>query len=174
MLGVQAGVTKLVSLLYGPSRTSVSVSSFVKLSQLRIPKRTLSSLMASPHSTNNKERRLPEEWSDIFHGVNESFSSDHARALFPQLTSAAHKGSHGRIAIFGGSDKYTGAPYYAASAALNCGVDLVTVFCAKEASIPIKCYSPELMVQSVYSVKEFDDMVKEDILLKAWLETEKD
>jgi ATP-dependent NAD(P)H-hydrate dehydratase len=172
MLGIRAGVIKLGSLLSGPSRTSVSVSSFVTPSQLRIP--TLSSLMASPHSTNNKERRLPEEWSDIFHGVNESFSSDHARALFPQLTSAAHKGSHGRIAIFGGSDKYTGAPYYAASAALNCGVDLVTVFCAKEASIPIKCYSPDLMVQSVYSVEEFDDMVKEDVLLKARLETEKD
>ncbi|KAL7519630.1 hypothetical protein ACHAWX_004389 [Stephanocyclus meneghinianus] len=106
--------------------------------------------MASPRSTNNNERRLPEEWSDIFYGFNESFSSDHARALFPQLTSAAHKGSHGRIAIFGGSDKYTGAPYYAASAALKCGVDLVTVFCAKEASIPIKCYSPELMEDMFY------------------------
>ncbi|KAL7478938.1 hypothetical protein ACHAW6_004692 [Cyclotella cf. meneghiniana] len=130
--------------------------------------------MASSRSTNNNERRLPEEWSDIFYGFNESFSSDHARALFPQLTSAAHKGSHGRIAIFGGSDRYTGAPYYAASAALKCGVDLVTVFCAKEASIPIKCYSPELMVQSVYSVEEFDDMVKEDVILKTRLETEMD
>eukprot|EP00804_Cyclotella_cryptica_P021938 CCRYP_000894-RA/>CCRYP_000894-RA protein AED:0.05 eAED:-0.04 QI:0/-1/0/1/-1/1/1/0/377 len=130
--------------------------------------------MASSHSTTNNEQRLPQEFSDIFHRVDNSFSSDQARSLFPQLTSAAHKGSHGRIAIFGGSEKYTGAPYYAASAALNCGVDLVTVFCAKEASIPIKCYSPELMVQSVYSVEELDDLVREDAVLKARMETERD
>jgi len=31
------------------------------------------------------------------------------------------------------------------------------VFCAEEASIPIKCYSPELMVAPVYNAKEFDN-----------------
>jgi ATP-dependent NAD(P)H-hydrate dehydratase len=40
--------------------------------------------------------------------------------------------------------------YYAATAALRTGVDLATVYCAEEAAIPIKCYSPELMVQPIY------------------------
>jgi ATP-dependent NAD(P)H-hydrate dehydratase len=113
---------------------------------------------------------LPEEWSDIFQRKSYVFSSDHVASLIPKLTSTAHKGSYGRIAIFGGSEKYTGAPYYAATAALTCGVDLVTVFCAKEACIPIKCYSPELMVQSVYSVDELDDFRREDVALKTILQ----
>ena len=104
----------------------------------------------------SKSSSFPSEWSDIFHRNGYVFSSNHVSSLIPTLTSTSHKGSHGRIAIFGGSEKYTGAPYYAACAALNCGVDLVTVFCAKEACIPIKCYSPELMVQGVYSVEELD------------------
>ena len=103
---------------------------------------------------------FPSEWSDV-HRNSYVFSSNHVLSLIPKLTSTSHKGSHGRIGIFGGSEKYTGAPYYAASAALNCGVDLVTVFCAKEACLPIKCYSPELMVQGVYSVEELDGFERE-------------
>ena len=41
-------------------------------------------------------------------------------------------------------------------ASLKAGSDLAFVFCAKEAAIPIKCYSPELMVSSVYSAEEFE------------------
>lgn len=73
-----------------------------------------------------------------------------AKCILP-LTGRSHKGSSGRIAVIGGSERYTGAPYYAAMAALRTGVDLSTVFCAEEAAIPIKSYSPELMVQAIYS-----------------------
>ena len=66
------------------------------------------------------------------------------------------------MAIFGGSDRYAGAPYYAARSALVCGVDLATVFCAREACVPIKCYSPELMVQAVYSIEEMDMLTREE------------
>ena len=45
---------------------------------------------------------------------------------------------------------FTGAPYYAGSASLKFGGDLSYVFCAKQAAIPIKSYSPELMVTSFY------------------------
>ena len=89
---------------------------------------------------------LPTKWSDVLADTSSPSSSSSSNTksfvnnLFPPLTSTSHKGSHGRIAIFGGSEKYTGAPYYAAQSALNTGVDLVTIFCAKEASIPIKCY----------------------------------
>lgn len=44
-------------------------------------------------------------------------------------------------------------------ASLKVGADLAYVFCADEAALPIKCYSPELMVASVYSGKDFDKAV---------------
>ena len=114
---------------------------------------------------------LPTKWSDVLLNNNNSSSNNNIKTytnnLFPPLTNKSHKGSHGRIAIIGGSDKYTGAPYYAAQSALNCGADLVTVFCAQEAAVPIKCYSPELMVQSVYSIEALNTLQKEeDTLLK--------
>ena len=68
----------------------------------------------------------------------------------PPLVSTAYKGQMGRIGVIGGSPDYTGAPYYAAESALKFGADLVFVFCAKEAAIPIKSYSPELMVTPFY------------------------
>ena len=34
---------------------------------------------------------------------------------------------------------------------IDIGADLVNVYCAEEAAIPIKCYSPELMVLPIYS-----------------------
>ncbi len=48
--------------------------------------------------------------------------------------------------MVGGSQEYTGAPYYAAASALRSGSDLAHIFCPLEALIPIKCYSPELIV----------------------------
>ncbi len=47
----------------------------------------------------------------------------------------------------GGSEEYTGAPYYAAMSALRAGADISHIFTPeKEALIPIKSYSPELIV----------------------------
>lgn len=77
------------------------------------------------------------KWADVFAHQNPNYSPKY---IFPPLSSSSHKGSHGRIAILGGSNKYTGAPYYAAQAALNCGVDLGTVFCAEEVSRMLVSY----------------------------------
>ena len=44
-----------------------------------------------------------------------------ARRVVPPLTKFIHKGEMGRIGILGGSEEYTGAPYYAAKAALMLG-----------------------------------------------------
>lgn len=44
------------------------------------------------------------------------------------------------------------------------GADLAFVFCAKEAAIPIKSYSPELMVAAFYS-EEKDDVEVEGAVL---------
>ncbi|KAF0978260.1 hypothetical protein FDP41_002775 [Naegleria fowleri] len=65
--------------------------------------------------------------------------------LIPPLSHHAHKGQAGRIAVIGGSEEYTGAPYYSAISALKCGADLSFVICSKLASV-IKSYSPELIV----------------------------
>lgn len=78
------------------------------------------------------------------------------RNIIPPLLHSEHKGSMGRIGIIGGSRDYTGAPFYAADAALKFGADLSFVFASKEACGPIKSYSPELMVSPLYQDDYFD------------------
>ena len=81
------------------------------------------------------------------------------RCIVP-LSATSYKGSSGRVGILGGSARYTGAPYYAAMASLKVGADLAFCFCAEEAAIPLKSYSPELMVTPVYKAAEFDKAVR--------------
>ncbi|MBN3288720.1 NNRD dehydratase, partial [Polyodon spathula] len=71
------------------------------------------------------------------------------RNIIPPLTSKKHKGQDGRVGIIGGCQEYTGAPYFAAIAALKVGADLSHVFCTKDAAAVIKSYSPELIVHPV-------------------------
>jgi len=66
--------------------------------------------------------------------------------VIPKLSLRKHKGQDGRLCIVGGSLEYTGAPFYCGFAALRSGADLVHVVCDKQAAIPIKSLSPELMV----------------------------
>lgn len=80
-----------------------------------------------------------------------------ARAAIPILTANSHKGQAGKIGVVGGSTEYTGAPYYAAMSALKTGADLVSVFCAKDAAIPIKSYSPDLMVYPIFDSSDASD-----------------
>lgn len=68
------------------------------------------------------------------------------RAIVPPLSPTAHKGSHGKVGVVGGCAEYTGAPYFAALAALRSGCDLAYVFCTAAAAPVIKSYSPELIV----------------------------
>lgn len=90
------------------------------------------------------------------------------RNIIPPLSHADHKGSMGRIGVIGGSADYTGAPFYAADSALKFGADLSFVFCSKEASTPIKCYSPELMVTSFYDdsklMSEDTNIVEQEVV----------
>lgn len=95
----------------------------------------------------------PKVWSDA--------KSLAISSCIPPLSVHSHKGSNGRVGVLGGSARYTGAPYYASMASLKVGSDLSYVFCAQEASIPIKCYSPELMVAGVYSATDFDEALEE-------------
>jgi ATP-dependent NAD(P)H-hydrate dehydratase len=68
----------------------------------------------------------------------------------PPLLGTFRKGQHGRVVVVGGSDEYTGAPYYAAISSLKTGADLAFVVCARAAASPIKGYSPELIVHPVF------------------------
>lgn len=99
---------------------------------------------------------FPQLFSDISDKATE-------KCILP-LSSSNHKGSSGRVAVLGGSARYTGAPYYAAMASLKAGADLCYVFTAQEAALPIKCYSPELMVAPVYSATAFDQVVADGLL----------
>lgn len=66
--------------------------------------------------------------------------------LLPPLLPTFYKGQLGRLAVIGGCEDYTGAPYFSAHAAMLAGVDLVHVICEQNASPVIKAYSPDLMV----------------------------
>jgi ATP-dependent NAD(P)H-hydrate dehydratase len=71
--------------------------------------------------------------------------------IVPTLTSFLHKGQCGKLVVLGGCDYYTGAPYFAAMTALTLGADLSSILCTSEAEIPLKSYSPDLMIRGVLS-----------------------
>ncbi|KAI3390881.1 hypothetical protein diail_8459 [Diaporthe ilicicola] len=68
------------------------------------------------------------------------------RQLVPPMLDKFHKGQLGRIAVIGGSEDYTGAPYFSAMASARLGCDMSHVICTPGAAAVIKTYSPNLMV----------------------------
>jgi ATP-dependent NAD(P)H-hydrate dehydratase len=76
--------------------------------------------------------------------------------IVPPLKESLHKGQAGRIAVIGGSEEYTGAPYYASISALKGGADMSYVICTKSASTAIKSYTPEIIVFPYLYEKEND------------------
>ena len=89
----------------------------------------------------------------------------HVLPFVPSLsTHIAHKGQHGRVVVVGGSESYTGAPYFAAQSSLLFGADLASIYCAKDAAIPIKSYSPDIMVSSVYRHEEVNNITCQEDL----------
>lgn len=88
-----------------------------------------------------------------------------AQNVVPPLTNTLYKGQAGRIGVIGGSFEYTGAPYFASMTAMRVGADAVHVFCMRDAAIPIKSYSPELMVHPV-----LDDEIDPIAQIEPWLD----
>ena len=91
-----------------------------------------------------------------------------------------HKGQAGRIGIIGGSLEYSGAPFYAGIAALKTGCgkisskllffilksvfsDLVHIFCQQSAALPIKSYSPELIVHPILDSENPIDLIEQEL-----------
>ena len=87
---------------------------------------------------------------------------------YPKRKENAHKGDAGSVLVVGGSKEYTGAPYFAAMAALRAGCDLSYVAAPEEAAERIATLGPDLIVyplDSEYYVQKSD--VK-DILTKRY------
>ncbi|KAI1422662.1 H-hydrate dehydratase [Xylaria sp. FL1777] len=68
------------------------------------------------------------------------------RQMVPPMLEKFHKGQLGRVAVIGGSEDYTGAPYFSAMASARLGCDMSHVICTPTAAAVIKTYSPNLMV----------------------------
>jgi ATP-dependent NAD(P)H-hydrate dehydratase len=68
--------------------------------------------------------------------------------LIPPLSPSAHKGQAGRIGVVGGSADYTGAPFFAAYAAMRLGADLAYNVCTPDAGAVIKTYAPDCIVNT--------------------------
>lgn len=61
----------------------------------------------------------------------------------------SQKGENGTVLIIGGSKLYTGAAFFSANAAFICGVDMIYVFTADEAIIPLKILLPEAIISPI-------------------------
>ncbi|PHH86357.1 hypothetical protein CDD83_10364 [Cordyceps sp. RAO-2017] len=68
------------------------------------------------------------------------------RRMIPPMLDKFHKGQLGRVAVIGGSEDYTGAPYFSAMASARLGCDMSHIICTPGAAAVIKTYSPNLMV----------------------------
>lgn len=55
-----------------------------------------------------------------------------ARRLLPPRRADGHKGTFGRVCVYGGAVGYTGAPVFAAEAAVRCGSGLVSALVPEE------------------------------------------
>ncbi|KAI8075176.1 H-hydrate dehydratase [Gongronella butleri] len=77
--------------------------------------------------------------------------------FLPPLASHLHKGEAGRIGVVGGSEEYTGAPFFSGISAMKLGADLGHVFCEPGASGPIKSYSPDLIVHPYMRIGQQSD-----------------
>lgn len=82
------------------------------------------------------------------------------KQIIPPLTPKMHKGQAGRVGVIGGSQDYTGAPYFASISALRLGCDLAHVICEPGAGAGIKTYSPDLIVHPILNEKDTPDSIK--------------
>lgn len=115
--------------------------------------------MATPNGTSSPS---PSASLTSLAGVSEQQSL--ICSVIPPMLFDNHKGQAGRIGILGGSIEYAGAAFYAAMAALKMGADLAYVFCPSSAAVPIRSYSPEVMVFPVLDAPNALDCLRNDYL----------
>jgi ATP-dependent NAD(P)H-hydrate dehydratase len=114
-----------------------------------LPTSSMTSISTTIESKHHSDDKATYQWED--------YKDEVIRKCILPLSYDTHKGiSGGRIGIIGGNELYVGAPYFTGMAALHTGADLVSIYTSKEASIPLKCYSPDFMVQPIYSATELE------------------
>ncbi|KAH8833265.1 Ribokinase-like protein [Flagelloscypha sp. PMI_526] len=85
------------------------------------------------------------------------------KKLIPPLNGTLHKGQSGRVAVLGGAQDYSGAPFFAAIAAQRVGADLSHVICSPTAAGSIKSYSPDLIVHPILRPDKTPSDVKSEL-----------
>ena len=68
------------------------------------------------------------------------------KQIVPALSPTLHKGQAGRTLIIGGSENYTGAPYYSCVSSMLLGADMGHIICERNAGPILKSMSPDLIV----------------------------
>ncbi|KAM3463890.1 hypothetical protein MY5147_006880 [Beauveria neobassiana] len=89
---------------------------------------------------------MPEAISSSSMSATTTAVLSKVRRMIPPMLERFHKGQLGRVAVIGGSQDYTGAPYFSAMASARLGCDMSHVICTPAAGAVIKTYSPNLMV----------------------------
>ncbi|EAQ92889.1 hypothetical protein CHGG_01124 [Chaetomium globosum CBS 148.51] len=59
------------------------------------------------------------------------------RQMIPPMLEKFHKGQLGRVGVIGGSEDYTGAPYFSAMASARLGCDMVGRYSCTPISSPL-------------------------------------
>lgn len=86
-----------------------------------------------------------------------------AKAIIPPLLPEFHKGQAGRVGVLGGCREYTGAPFYASMSSMRLGSDMAFTYCAPDAALALKSYSPDLIVQPVLDPNENQEDVRKEL-----------
>ncbi|EEA06691.1 carbohydrate kinase domain-containing protein, putative [Cryptosporidium muris RN66] len=110
---------------------------------------------------------------DWYPPISQGKLIDAVRSIVPQLNMDLRKGSLGKIGVIGGSLEYTGASYFAGISSLTIGADLCHIFCTPEASLPIKSYSPDLIVHPLLPSSNLEATIEDCTLyidnIRVWL-----
>lgn len=119
-----------------------------RLSHLNLTRSLQGTIAPIGHNKGVRHCSMPRE--------NTHVTAADVATMISSLTPDKYKGQSGKIAVVGGCQEYTGAPFFAAFSALKLGADLSHVFCAQGAASVIKGYSPELIVHPY--LKESSDI----------------
>ncbi|GAB5363998.1 hypothetical protein AAMO2058_000931700 [Amorphochlora amoebiformis] len=151
-LGTTGGISFSLGLIYGSLRRILS-SNASKISELEAKVEGLRGDVAElVRVLQEKRRRGDAVRESVTLGLGCLKECGTFLKKFGRVDFKHHKGQAGRIGVLGGSREYTGAPYYAGMSALNVGAELAFILASGDACIPIKSYSPELMVTPLYNL----------------------
>ncbi|CDJ53948.1 ATP-dependent (S)-NAD(P)H-hydrate dehydratase, related [Eimeria brunetti] len=125
------------------SSGSSSSSSSSSAAGMLHPQHKLPSMLVLTKDEVDAAHKATDQWLRVVEDV-----------FLPSFDYREHKGRYGKVCVIGGSAAFTGAPYFVAAAALRMGADLATVITTPSAAVPIKSYSPELLVYPILPCRE--------------------